>query len=239
MSLIQRIVRWERNLRSHYNTDLSTPERRRRARIYNLWFDHEILRVYWHNFMQIAPGVYRSNNPTRTRFARMKDMGIRSVLNLRGNAGAAHYLTEKEICADLGLILVDCNLHARTAASREEILRVIEAFRSIERPFVMHCKSGADRAGFASAIYLMVIEGRPVAEAQKMLSPRFVHFRFTKTGVLDHILDLYAARQAQGAIGFEDWVREEYDPAAAQASFDATGTMDRIRGRLLPPPAHS
>lgn len=235
MNLITRITQWERNLRNHYNTDLSTPERRRRARIYNLWFDHEILRVYWHNFLEIAPGVYRSNNPTRARFARMKARGIRAVLNLRGNAGAAHYLTEKEICEDLGLTLVDCNLHARSAASRDEILRVIGAFRTIEKPFVMHCKSGADRAGFASAIYLMVIEGRPVDEARRMLSARFVHFRVTKTGVLDHILDLYAARQASGAIGFEDWVKTEYDPAAAQASFDATGWMDRMLGRAPRP----
>ncbi|QOL81080.1 phosphatase domain-containing putative toxin [Pseudooceanicola spongiae] len=221
MKLVDRIKTWERNLRASYNTDLSTPENRRRAAIYNRWFDHAVLRGVWTNFFEIAPGVFRSNHPTHDRFAAMKAQGIRSVLNLRGAAGAAHYLTEQESCRALGLTLIDRNLYARQAASAEEILSVIEAFRQIEKPFVMHCKSGADRAGFASAIYLMVIEGRPVAEARKMLSPKYVHFKFTKTGILDHILDAYAKRQSLTGIGFEDWVRTEYDPKTLQAEFNA------------------
>ena len=219
-TLLGRIKRWERDLRAFYNTDLSTPEKRRRAHIYNLWFDHAILRGVWTNLDEIAPGVFRSNHPTHRRFAEMKERGIRAVLNLRGSAGAAHYLTERESCAQLGLTLVDRNLHARKAASAAEIVAVIDAFREIERPFVMHCKSGADRAGFASAIYLMVMEDAPVSVARRMLSPRYVHFRWTKTGVLDHILDTYEARNAADPIGFEDWVRTEYDPVAIQAEFD-------------------
>ncbi|QPM89014.1 tyrosine-protein phosphatase [Pseudooceanicola algae] len=227
MKLVDRVKNWERDLRASYNTDLSTPENRRRAAIYNDWFDHAILRKVWTNFFLIAPDVWRSNHPTHVRFEKMKALGIKSVLNLRGAGGAAHYLTEKESCEALGLTLVDRNLYAREAASAEEILSVIEAFRSIEKPFVMHCKSGADRAGFASAIYLLVIEGRPVAEAQKMLSAKYVHFRWTKTGILDHILDSYAARNARDPIGFEDWVKTEYDPKALQAEFDARKSRGR------------
>lgn len=221
MSLIKRIQDWERNLRASYNVDLSTPENRRRAHIYNLWFDHAVLRTIWTNFFEIAPGVYRSNHPTHARFEKMKAMGIRSVLNLRGAGGAAHYLTEKESCEALGLTLVDCTLQARHAAPAEDILEVIEAFRTIERPFVMHCKSGADRAGFASAIYLLVMEGRPVAEARKMLSVKYVHLKWSKTGILDYILDQYAARQAETGIGFEDWIRTEYDHMALQRAYEA------------------
>ncbi|WP_375175319.1 tyrosine-protein phosphatase [Pseudooceanicola sp.] len=221
MSLIARIQEWERNLRASYNVDLSTPENRRRAHIYNLWFDHAILRKVWTNFFQIAPGVYRSNHPTHERFVKMKAMGIKTVLNLRGAGGAAHYLTEKESCAALGLTLVDCNLQARHAAPRQDILDVITAFRTIEKPFVMHCKSGADRAGFASAIYLMVIEGRPVSEARKMLSVKYVHLKWSKTGILDYILNRYAARQAETGIGFEDWIATEYDHMEMQRAYEA------------------
>lgn len=221
MTLVDRFRRWERALRSRYNTDLSTPENRRRAEIYNLWFDHAILRGVWTNFFPVAPGVWRSNHPTRARFARMKQMGITHVLNLRGSKPTAHYLTEHENCRDLGLELVSCNLHARRAADPAEILRVVDAFRTIPRPFVMHCKSGADRAGFASAMYLMVIEGRPVEEARRMLSTRYIHFRKSRTGILDYILDRYAERTARDPIGFEDWIRTEYDPKAMQAGFDA------------------
>lgn len=219
MRLFKPIVDLEQRIRAYYNTDMSTPEKRRRAHIYNMWFDHAVLRIFWTNFYEIAPDVFRSNQPTHKRFERLKAKGLRAVLNLRGAAGAAHYLTEQESCAQLGLDLVDINMLARHAPQRDELLKLIEAFRTIERPFVMHCKSGADRAGFASALYLLVIEGRPMAEARKMLSPRYLHFRFTKTGILDHILDVYEARQARGAIGFEDWVRTEYDAQAMQADY--------------------
>lgn len=222
MRLLRRISDWERDLRAFYNTDLSTPENRRRAAIYNLWFDHAILRTVWTNQFPVAPGVWRSNQPTHRRFARLKAMGIRSILNLRGAAGAAHYLAEEESCRNLGLHLVNCTLQARDAAPRENIEAVIRAFREIDKPFVMHCKSGADRAGFAAAIYLMVIEGRPVSEARRMLGVKYIHFRWTRTGVLDFILDSYAARQADTGIGFEEWIATEYDHTALQKAFEAT-----------------
>jgi len=220
MNPIKRLTEWERRLRASYNTDLSTPENRRRAHIYNLWFDHAVLRAVWTNFHPVAPDVYRANQPTHARFVKLKAMGIRSILNLRGAGGAAHYLVERESCAEVGLTLVDVTLHARHAAPREDILCLIRAFRSIEKPFLMHCKSGADRAGFASAIYLLAIEGRPMAEARRMLSPRFIHFKWTRTGVLDHILDLYEARNARDPVTFEDWIANEYDNLAVQAEFE-------------------
>ncbi|MEM6482138.1 MAG: tyrosine-protein phosphatase [Pseudomonadota bacterium] len=221
MRLFKAIVDWERRVRAYYNTDLTSPENRRRAHIYNMWFDHAALRVFWTNFFEVAPGVFRSNQPTHRRFERLKARGFRTVLNLRGRSDAAHFLTEEESCAQLGLELVNVNMLARHAPAGQDVLAMIDAFRTIERPFVMHCKSGADRAGFASAVYLMVIEGRSILEARKMLSPKYLHFRFTTTGVLDHILDLYEARNAREPIGFEDWVQKEYDAVAVQADYAA------------------
>ncbi len=221
MSLLKRISNWERALRASYNTDLSTPENRRRAHIYNLWFDHAVLRKVWTNCFQVAPGVYRSNQPTHERFERLNAEGVRAILNLRGAGQGAHYLVEEESCRALGLTLVNCALQARDAAPPESILAVIRAFREIEKPFVMHCKSGADRAGFAAAIYLLVIEGRPMAEARKMLGVKYLHLKWSRTGILDYILDQYEARTAQSPIGFEEWIATEYDNEALQAAYHA------------------
>ncbi len=222
MKLFKRITDWERNLRASYNVDLSTPENRRKAHIYNLWFDHAVLRKFWTNFYEVAPGVYRSNQPTHERFVKLKEKGFKTVLNLRGAAGAAHFLVEQESCQELGLTLVNVTLHARFAAPKEDIQAVIRAFREIEKPFVMHCKSGADRAGFASVLYLLVIEGRPLSEARKMLNIKYIHLKWSKTGVLGHILDLYEARNDESPISFEDWIDTEYDNMEAQKSFEAT-----------------
>lgn len=219
MGLGDRIKQFERDLRAHFNVDPAIPGNERRARIYNRYFDHAILRGLWTNEAEIAPGVFRSNHPTHERFEKMPQRGIRTVLNLRGESVSAHYLSEKASCEALGLNLVNATLHARQAASRDEILHLIEVFRRIEKPFVMHCKSGADRAGFASAVYLLVIEGRPVADARKMLHWRFMHIRNSKVGILDYILDCYEARRLKGAISFEDWIATEYDHEDIQTRF--------------------
>ncbi|WP_158971065.1 phosphatase domain-containing putative toxin [Chachezhania sediminis] len=219
MSLWQRVRAWEGRIRNHFNVDLSTPESRRRARIYNLWFDHAILRGIWTNFHQIAPGVYRSNHPTHARFEQMKAMGIKTVVNLRGESRSAHYWTEEASCRDLGLTLVNAQLHARSAPSREELLHVIDLFPTIEPPFVMHCKSGADRAGFASAVYLLTMLDRPVTEAKKMLAPKYFHMPFGPVAILDYILDVYAARVARGPIPFRQWVEQEYDGPAIGTAY--------------------
>ncbi len=211
MGVFQDIRNWEARIRSHYNKDLSTPENRRLNRIYNLWFDHEIVRMFWTNFYEIAPGVYRSNQPTRARFEKMKAMGINTVLNLRGENPNGHYLAEEKYCRDLGLTLHSVELNARGLVDHRILLRLIELFKTIDRPFVMHCKSGADRAGLASAIYLMVIEGKPVEEARKMLSWRYMHIRNRHVGILDYMLDVYAARNRRDPIDFETWIATEYD----------------------------
>ncbi len=220
MSLRKYFYNLERRMRDYYNVDPRIPENERRARIYMNWFDHGILRVFWTNFHEIAPGAFRSNNPTRERFEKMRDMGIQTVVNLRGVSNSAHYLTELQICEDLGLTLIDRPLKARHTAKRENILELIETFRTLERPFVMHCKSGADRAGFASAIYLMVMCDTPVQEARRMLSVKYVHLKFTKTGILDYLLRTYQARNARDAISFENWIAAEYNDQDIQTAFD-------------------
>ena len=55
------------------------------------------------------------------------------------------------------------------------------------------------------------MEGQPVESAREMLSAKYVHLKFTKTGVLDYTLDRYQARNAKEAISFEDWIATEYD----------------------------
>jgi len=84
----------------------------------------------------------------------------------------------------------------------------------------MHCKSGADRTGLGSAIYLMVIQGQPVQQARKMLSVRYIHFWWGKAGILDMVFDSYGAAHAQTGTGFEDWLDTQYDPDALTLAFN-------------------
>lgn len=221
MTPIAKFHTWRQNLRDDLKVNsLATAEDRRKGRLYMLWIDHEIVRVPWANFAQVAPGVYRSNQPTRARLERYAARGIKTVLFLRATSPVPPYLFARENCKALGLTLVERSLSARAAPKRERIMELIETFPTLEKPFLMHCKSGADRASLASVIWLLTQEGASIAQARKMLSPSFIHFKWTKTGILDYILDAYEARTARAPIGFADWVATEYDDAALQAGFD-------------------
>ncbi|MEI4487029.1 sulfur transferase domain-containing protein [Frigidibacter sp. MR17.14] len=199
--------------------DLSAPWGRVRARLHMSLKDHGILRALWANDHQVCPGVWRANQPSPERMRSWKARGIRTVLNLRGDRPESYWLLEAEAAEALGLDLVDVSLRARKLPTRERLLELEAVFRRVETPLVMHCKSGADRTGFAAALWLIMIEDRPVIEAMRELHWRFLHFRNGPTGVLDQFLRSYAAAEAATGIAFMDWVREVYDPAAVTAEF--------------------
>lgn len=217
MGLFNKIHRWEQGLHASYDNLPDTPEGNKKSTFYMNWLDHAILRTFWTNLAEVVPGVWRGNHPTPKRWESLKEMGIKTVLNLRADSTKPFYQTEVRICERLGFELVTVSLSARAAPEKERLFRLIEVFRTIDKPFFMHCKSGADRTGLASAIYLLVIEGRSLDEARQMLSPKFLHFKSTKTGVLDAVLDEYEKTGGD----FEDWLRNVYDRDALQASFNA------------------
>ena len=199
--------------------DLADPAMRRRAAWKVELEDHAFLRRFWTNLSEVAPGVWRANHPGHAQLARYKAMGIRTILNLRGKARSPRFLFEAESCASIGLALESVGLRARKAPDRKEVLALFDAFRRIEKPFLMHCKSGADRAGFAAALYLLAEQGATVAQARRQLHWCFLHFRHGETGILDHILDLFEQDHRQTGIGVEDWFRHRYDPAAVEAGY--------------------
>ena len=210
---------WEKNYHEQFSHDVVNIEERKKSQFYSRWIDHEVLRVLWHNFDEIAPNVYRANHPTRARFETYAAMGIKTVLNLRGASQLCHYKFEVEICNELGLELIDIPLSARNAPPKERLLQVINLLPTLEKPFLIHCKSGADRTGLVAALYLISVEHKSVKEAMKQLTFKFLHLKFTKTGIMDYIFSRYEMRLQQGRISFVEWVETEYDSAGMTNGF--------------------
>jgi hypothetical protein len=101
----------------------------------------------------------------------------------------------------------------------DEIRAMQALFRRLEYPVLFHCKSGADRAGMMAALYLVLHEGRTVAEARRQLHLRFGHVRQGKTGVLGAFFDAYERDQPDGAMPLGQWVETRYDPQAITEAF--------------------
>ncbi len=226
--MLARLKQFKRRISTAHGADISTPAARRKARLHYYLGDVGFLRVIWTNLFQIAPGVWRSNQPSPARLKKAKAMGIRTVLNLRGADVFSFYLFEKEACETLGLTLIDHKLQPRALVPRAQLLGLLEVFDRVERPVLMHCKSGADRAGLASALWLLHREGAEIDAARAMMSFRFLHRRGTSTGILDHMLDAYAADCETDPMPIRRWIAERYDPEALTASFR---TARAARGR--------
>ena len=216
-----------------YKGDLGTPGGRRNAWIDALFVDHAVLRILWTNFATVAPGqLYRSNHPTPGNLiAFTRKTGLKTLINLRGEARNGSDALSREMAARLGLAFHDMAMESRGAPQRDRILRLAGIYQTMAAPALIHCKSGADRAGLAAGIFLL-LQGKTTAEATGQLRLRFGHVRHSKTGILDAFFTAYA-REAEGRKPFLEWVRDDYDEAALRAGFRSGSLAGFINDRLL------
>jgi protein tyrosine/serine phosphatase len=200
--------------------DMSTPEGRFKTYWNYTWADHAFLRVGFQNAWWIGPDLVRTNQPWPYQLKRWRDRGIKTVINLRGGFDASFYALERDACERLGLKMVDFTITSREAPSVQRVLGARELFQSIEYPALMHCKSGADRAGIMSVFYRHFHLGEPIRKAMEELSLRKLHVRQGKTGVLDYVFERYLAEGEPAGLSFIDWVQTPaYDPKKIKADF--------------------
>jgi protein tyrosine/serine phosphatase len=209
--------------------DLATPGARVRAYLDYLWNDHAYLRLGFSNAHWISEELVRTNQPWPHQLTAWKARGIRTVINLRGGFDASFHALEKDACARLGLELVDFTITSREVPSRERVLGAKTLFETIAYPALMHCKSGADRAGIMSVFYMHFRRGKTIAEALDQLHLRYLHVKQGKTGVLDYTFERYLAQGEPAGLSFLEWVESPmYDPAGMKSAFRA-----QMWGRLL------
>lgn len=110
-------------------------------------------------------------------------------------------------------------------------MRLHDIYTSMQTPAIIHCKSGADRAGLAAGL-MILFAGGTSADALRHLSWRFGHIKQAKTGVLDAFFLRYQ-RDGEGHKSFLDWVRDDYDAAALQRDFHANGLASFINDWVL------
>ena len=195
--------------------------------------DHGVLRLRWHNLHQIDSQMWRSNQPTPKRITQYAEMGITTIINLRGERDDGGWRLEAEACHQTGLTLIDFTARSRAAPDKPMLHATAELFQAISTPALLHCKSGADRAGIMSALYLVMMKNAAVDVAIKQLKfwP-YLHVRQAKTGVLDAFLLAYKPYQQRG-MGFFDWVDNIYDADALQENFRSKGWANRLVDELL------
>ncbi len=214
-----------------FRGDLDTRAGRLRAWVDALLIDHGMFRLGWSNFATVVPGrLYRANHPTPGRLARLAHRyGLKTLINLRGQTKNGSDALTREAARRLGLAFVDMPLESRGVPQISRVLRLIEVYRTMAEPALIHCKSGADRAGLAAAVFLLA-EGASADRAAAELSLRFGHVRQARTGVLDAFVASY---RAAGDKPFLEWLTKDYDEKALGKEFAARRLANFLNDRVL------
>ena len=159
--------------------------------------------------------------------------GGKTVINLRGEQTFGTRWLQERACARHGLRLVDIRLRSRDAPTREELKDIRTLLTSVDYPILVHCKSGADRAGLMSVMVEHGHNAKPIREARRQLSIKYGHFRNADTGVLGYVFDRYVADANVRPMPFWDWVDTIYDRDEINRTFKASGWSNRLVNSVL------
>jgi protein tyrosine phosphatase (PTP) superfamily phosphohydrolase (DUF442 family) len=160
--------------------------------------------------------VYRSAQPTDGLPSLVASKGLATVLNLRGGSDAdPWYAAEVANTRRLGVDFYDLPMTATARPTRKQLLTVLDLLDRCKYPLLIHCKSGSDRTGLVSALYLMSRKGIPPERAEDAFSLYYGHVPLLGTRHLHEPFREYADwlkshQLAHTPERFRDWVAHDY-----------------------------
>ena len=117
------------------------------------------------NFYRVAPELYRGAQPDAAGIRKLKELGVKTIVNLRLAHSDADEIGGLDIASE----------HIRIDPFKpdmDELVRFLRVATDPNRtPVFVHCQRGTDRTGLAAAVYRIVVCG------------------WTKTQALDEMLN--------------------------------------------------
>lgn len=113
------------------------------------------------NVGRVALGIYRGAQPKKEGYATLKQMGIRTVINLRANHG------ETKDVESAGMRSIEFPMGMFGDVNKGTVQNAIKAMSDpSNQPVFLHCKLGQDRTGIVVAVYRMKEEGWSLKQAE-------------------------------------------------------------------------
>lgn len=133
------------------------------------------------NLHKVSEDVYRGAQPTAEGMQALKDLGVKTIINLR----SLH--SDRD---EIGEIDLDYE-HIPMLAffpSDDEILHVLDLMTDETRtPAFVHCMHGADRTGVVSAMYRIIIQDWPKDEAIREMTEGGFGFHSIFRNLVEHL----------------------------------------------------
>jgi tyrosine-protein phosphatase SIW14 len=156
------------------------------------------------NFHKVSDQLYRGAQPLDGGIKKLAELGIKTIVNLRGEEDLVS--AEQKVTESAGLRYFNIPMPGLSAPSDEEVARVMSIVNNPEnQPVFIHCKRGADRTGTIGAIYRISHDGwiadRAIAEAKRY------GMSWAEFGMKSYIWEYYKQQ-----------LRNRIQPAAAAAT---------------------
>lgn len=118
------------------------------------------------NLHQVSDALYRGAQPEPQGFAELHELGVKTVVNLRGFHSDRDEIRESGL-PEGAIDYVHIRMHAWSAED-EDIVAFLKVMADEQNhPVFVHCQHGADRTGTMSAIYRIAFEGWSNEDALK------------------------------------------------------------------------
>lgn len=122
------------------------------------------------NFRKVQEHLYRGAQPLTGGLKKLSEIGIKTVINLRGEDQGTR--AEEAEAKTLGLRYYSVPMPGLSRPSDEQVKKVMALINDPENwPVFVHCKHGADRTGTVIACYRISKEGwtdeRAINEARQ------------------------------------------------------------------------
>jgi protein tyrosine/serine phosphatase len=141
----------------------------------------DLSRIRIDNFGRVNGSYYRGAEPDAGDYQDLVAIGIRTLVDLRGDDGDA---TEKLEAARAGLGYVQIPMSTRQAPTQPKLDEFLQVVTDPERqPVYVHCVGGRHRTGLMTALYRMARDGWSADQAFKEMKtfkfgPDFLHPEF-------------------------------------------------------------
>lgn len=132
------------------------------------------------NFHEVHPYLFRGGEPSKNGLKQLKEMGVKTVIDLRGHPGRVK--TEAAWCKELDMSHI--NLPMSSAAPTTEQVsafldKVDKARQNPEAgPVFVHCAHGSDRAGCMVGIWRVSRDNWPYDRAFKEMRKYWFNPKF-------------------------------------------------------------